>query len=143
VWNRRKEILVEDSQKSLPVIYGGNIQNGALNFAQKKYEKRQYALKSKLYPFEIVKAPFIAIIRTLRGQPGDWFFDSILIKGKKLYVPENHVIIIKLPNISLCKIDKLHKQIMDSLKIEYLYAGSPNISVKTVENSYQRAMNAI
>lgn len=142
VWNRKARYLSRNRRGKVAVIYGGNIlHSGKLDFDVEKYREKQYISRRGIIPTDIISAPFIAIRRTLRGKPGSWIIDSVLIE--EIDFPctgENHVIIIELPAIDAAKLNELHDLLIKRTLEFYNLSGSPNISTKIVGELFSSVM---
>lgn len=132
VWNRKKDFLRSDAIGSVLLIYGGNIRpKGILDTTMKRYAEKQYVRTNALNPGDTLKAPFILIRRTLRGEPGNWKIDSCLVIKEMECTAENHVIVVELTNPNISPID-LHDRLIEELNRYYYVSGSPSISANVV-----------
>lgn len=144
VWNRERELLHADS-RGLPVVNGGNISaDGNLTFNQPLYKERQYASSRKLPITYISTAPLILIKRTMRGRPGHWRVDSVLVSEDGFRcVAENHVIVVE-PLTSEARHSISHLYMTLSIQIEKIHRhhGHANISVELVRRALINAFDS-
>jgi len=138
VWNRKTEFLRPQPKDNISVIYGGNITHqGTLDLKIKKYRNKQYILPKVTIPTDVLTAPFIAIRRTVRGKPGSWKIDSVLVTDKTIYcTAENHVIVIELPDFTFDSLKNIQIDLINRVSEHHFHSGSPNISTKVVSKLF-------
>jgi len=138
VWNRKKELLSEQTEGNISLIYGGNITHqGTLNLSVRKYQNKQNIKPKGTVPTDLLTSPFIAIRRTVRGKPGSWKIDSVLVNDKTInYTAENHVITVELPKLPLDQLKHIQHKLVNKVLDHHFYSGSPNISTKTVSKLF-------
>lgn len=133
VWNRSKDALSSNS-KGLLVINGGNIGQDNRLIWPDRYRDRQYVDSD--WASELVsRGPLLLLKRSMRGVPGAWIVDYVLIKSREFEcVAENHVIVVELPSsVSAERRDSLVGGIIERVKSSHRDHGHPNISVRLLQ----------
>lgn len=138
VWNRKRKFLREQTEGNIYLIYGGNITHqGTLNLCAKKYQNKQNIVPKGTVPTDLLTSPFIAIRRTVRGKPGSWEIDSVLVSDKTFfYTAENHVITVELPELPLDQLKNIQNKLVNRVLEHHFHSGSPNISTKIVNKLF-------
>ena len=137
VWNRSRSSLTGESEGRLPIVYGGNIaENDKLCFLHDRYRHRQYVRNGASLNDLVSCGPAILLRRVLRGRPGNWKIDSVVISKARRVVVENHVIIVQLPaHFTLQQGRHLRSELATALLESVASLGSPNLSVDLVHRA--------
>ena len=143
VWNRKKKFLSGKKDNNICLIYGGNItKKGRLNLEIKRYQNKQYIIPKGTVPTDLLSTPFIALRRTVRGKPGLWEIDSVLINDQENnYTAENHVITIELPELPNDILLEIQNELVNKIYDHHFHSGSPNISTKIVSKLFSSIIN--
>lgn len=144
VWNRERKLLHADS-RGLPIVNGGNIgADGNLMFNLPLYKERQYVSSRKLPITYISTAPLILIKRTMRGRPGHWRVDAVLVSEDNFRcVAENHVITVEpLTSDAKHSISRLYKTLTIQIEKVHRHHGHANISVELVRRALIKAFDS-
>jgi hypothetical protein len=137
VWNREKALLATRATE-LPVVYGGNIsKDGRLRFDVRRYRDRQFLAKSRAPASYISRGPCLLIKRSLRGVPGDWKLDSVIVTESNPFVAENHVIVVELPEDDDVTIRQFCSAVIRLIESEHRHHGHPNLSVALVRHALE------
>lgn len=130
VWNQHKDILTNDSDKTL-LIYSSNIKDNTLNVLTfNNEEKKQYINKNGLNDLMLV-------INRGYGK-GEYSFEYLLIDIDQQYLVENHLICIvnkdKIPREELMvKYQKIIDSFEDTRTKDFIGMYFENNSINTTE----------
>jgi methylase of polypeptide subunit release factors len=138
VWNREKGLLAARAT-GLPVVYGGNISSdGRLRQDVARYRGRQFLAKSRVPDGYVSRGPCLLIKRSLRGVPGNWKLDAVVVTNSTPFVAENHVIVIEFPErLSGEAMQQFCLNIMRYVEREHRHHGHPNVSVAIVRQALE------
>lgn len=140
VWNREKELLSLRAV-GLPVIYGGNISaDGQLNLDVPRYRGRQFVARTRVPEGYVSCGPCLLIKRSLRGVPGDWKLDAVVLCEPSPFVAENHVIVIEFSaSLGNAEIRRVCGKIIQGVERDHRHHGHPNVSVAIVRKALELA----
>lgn len=131
VWNQVKPHLSASSAGRYLLLYGGNIGTDGAFCLNPKYADRQYIDKMAVRPENLIHSPVLLLRRIMRGTPGNWKVDSLLVTKGFPVILENHVISISLGTNAL-ENQSFQKEVLDKLGEYYRSSGSPCLSVFAV-----------
>jgi hypothetical protein len=143
VWNRTNLLLQASPVGGVLLVSGGNIGSGGQLVFGARYVSRQYVSRKDLPPAYLTRGPVVLIKRTMRGSPGRWILDYILIASRKFVcVAENHVIAVSVPRrMKAANRAAFVKKLIKVAVSEHLNHGHPNVSVELVRLAVRAALS--